>query len=65
MQQSNDLPRAARSGEARVFLFRNWAPQPHEPAAALKALARCQWAQYDLMVTVRRLLGRLKPCMLL
>ena len=41
------------AAEARLFLFRGWAPRPGPADHVLKALSRCKWPDFGLLLTVR------------
>ena len=43
---------AAAAAEAQLLLFRGWAPRPGGAEHVLKAVSRCKWPDYGLLLAV-------------
>ena len=42
----------ASAAEAQLLLFRSWAPRPGGAEHVFKAVSRCKWPDYGLLLTV-------------
>ena len=42
----------APAAEAQLLLFRGWSPRPGSAEHVLKAVSRCKWPDYGLLLTV-------------